>query len=632
MCYVDLIAGGGRLRGGGLGGTQKAVTSEDRISVSGSGDGNRPTAEDVNSAVDRIVASVTFSNSEQLGRFLRHIVGETLAGRARSIKAYTIAVNVFGRDSSFDPQGDSIVRVEASRLRQKLAAYYASEGAEDLLRIDLPRGGYVPIFRRRTDDNGPTTAPGVGPPKAKRWAWRQHREAYIAAGVFGFALAVFVSAVLGIFAGEPKRARGGLEEFDVVMPRPAGPSIAVLPFVALGDDPVDSMFAQGLAEKIAIDLTAFRELVVIDADATEENSMPTRDAVAVGRSLGVQYILDGTVLRHRQQLRFLVSLIDVTTGRLVWSRTYDRQFEIRSMLMLEDELTAEIIAAIAPSYGAIYREDFANLIRGATNDLEAYTCVLKALALRQYWHHGQYNQVLECLQDSIERDPYYADALAYYAILLLEDRPALESGIETLNDLPLADAMAAAERAVRLAPDSAVACRALATAHYFDGNFSLFEWYGDRAIQLNPNNVDILASYGSLLTYRGDWALGLPLVERAIALNPLVPDRYRIPLALDAYRRGDLEQARLQAGLINQADDPIRPFLLTLAAARSGDQTALSKARAELIALAPYVGELAVPLLEQWQFDPTLIAMIRDDLARAGLITLDAASVDRASR
>jgi tetratricopeptide (TPR) repeat protein len=106
-------------------------------------------ADDIRRQLERILASAQFRESLRLTRFLGFVVEATLAGRADSIKAYTIAVEAMGRGSDFDPQGDPIVRVEAGRLRQALARYYAGEGRDDPFTIDLPLGRYVPNFRRR---------------------------------------------------------------------------------------------------------------------------------------------------------------------------------------------------------------------------------------------------------------------------------------------------------------------------------------------------------------------------------------------------------------------------------------------------------------------------------------------------
>lgn len=106
--------------------------------------------------VRKIIASRAMSRSERLARFLQFTVAETLAGNADQLKEFVVGVEVFGRTRDYDPRLDPIVRVEARRLRMKLRKYYDNEGREDRLRIEFPKGGYVPTFSPvRPEDRTP---------------------------------------------------------------------------------------------------------------------------------------------------------------------------------------------------------------------------------------------------------------------------------------------------------------------------------------------------------------------------------------------------------------------------------------------------------------------------------------------
>ncbi len=113
---------------------------------------------EIRTALADVLASAPFSKSAQLTNFLRFVVEETLAGRSERIKAYTIATAALGRDESFDPQADPIVRVEAARLRRALKTYYADGGAAQPIVIELPTGTYAPVFH--TPEKQPDTAAG----------------------------------------------------------------------------------------------------------------------------------------------------------------------------------------------------------------------------------------------------------------------------------------------------------------------------------------------------------------------------------------------------------------------------------------------------------------------------------------
>lgn len=107
-----------------------------------------PSAGEVSSALDRVLASDGFRGSPQLAAFLRYVVEATLRGEAERIKGYTVAIEALGRSDTFDPQTDPIVRVEAARLRRAINRYYAGAGSCETIQIELPLGSYVPVFRR----------------------------------------------------------------------------------------------------------------------------------------------------------------------------------------------------------------------------------------------------------------------------------------------------------------------------------------------------------------------------------------------------------------------------------------------------------------------------------------------------
>src|SRR5688572_6191858 len=118
-----------------------------------------PTGDDVRRQLDRLLASTGFANAGRMSRFLKFVVEKTLAGEGERLKEYVIGVEVFDRDASYDPRLDSIVRVEAARLRAKLAEYYAGEGKSDAVVLTLPKGGYSAIVTLEDRTAGVNAAP-----------------------------------------------------------------------------------------------------------------------------------------------------------------------------------------------------------------------------------------------------------------------------------------------------------------------------------------------------------------------------------------------------------------------------------------------------------------------------------------
>jgi len=120
---------------------------------------------DVRAALAQVLGSDEFKRSKRVSSFLRFVVEEKLAGRGDRLKAFSLAREVYGRDENFDPRTDTIVRVDAGRLRHRLASYYKTAGHDDPVRIDVPIGGHTPTFNWKEDveTNGQIEA-HVSPP------------------------------------------------------------------------------------------------------------------------------------------------------------------------------------------------------------------------------------------------------------------------------------------------------------------------------------------------------------------------------------------------------------------------------------------------------------------------------------
>ncbi|HEX8187756.1 MAG TPA: hypothetical protein VF586_05360, partial [Pyrinomonadaceae bacterium] len=124
--------------------------------------------------LERVLQSRTLQNSESLKAFLRFVVEKTLDDQGAQLKEYTIATEVFGRNSDYDPRIDSVVRVQAGRLRTKLQEYYTTEGKGDSVVIDLPKGHYYPVFTCPRPDSPPEPRPLAALPPADAPATNGH--------------------------------------------------------------------------------------------------------------------------------------------------------------------------------------------------------------------------------------------------------------------------------------------------------------------------------------------------------------------------------------------------------------------------------------------------------------------------
>ena len=250
---------------------------------------------DVRAALENMLASQAFVNAGRLSRMLRFVVERTLDRQGDQLKEYLLGVEVFDRPSDYDPRMDSIVRVEARRLRAKLSEYYETEGAGDVLRIRLAKGGYAPTFERI-----PAEAAVSAPT-----AWRaQVLSSRIGLTILGVLL---VAAALYFWSTSAR----------VQSPQPVV-TVAVLPFHVCSGRDDDRRLADRLADGVTAELARVASLGVAAHTSASQYRDPQRSVREIGRALGVRVVMEGTAHVDAQMVRLEVRLVDSTLGRKLW--------------------------------------------------------------------------------------------------------------------------------------------------------------------------------------------------------------------------------------------------------------------------------------------------------------------------
>ena len=341
-----------------------------------------PTDAEIRAQLERIAASATLVSSPQQIALLRFVVGETLAGRKDRVKAYTIGIEVYNRPTSFDPQTDSIVRVEASRLRRRLQQYYLSDGRTDPVAIELPAGTYVPKFTLMAGRAVPAAVPIPADELTSPARARQPRLwlATAFAGL-GFGLLAMVLVLWGLW-GRPSAPPPVRE----VAPTAAGerrqPTVAVARFRTDSGDSDDLYFGSGMTEEIIARLTRFRSLRVLKVPPHKEALATGAVDPAAARAVGARYAVEGNTRRDQQKVWVAVRVVDVETGQYIWAASYERPLSVGSLISIEDEIARHVAAAIGEPYGVLSRTEMENLPRYRAQNLGTYECVLWAL---HYW-------------------------------------------------------------------------------------------------------------------------------------------------------------------------------------------------------------------------------------------------------
>ena len=293
-------------------------------------------AEIVRAELDRVLASRGFVNAARLSRLLRHVTERTLAGDGDQLKEYTVGVEVFDRDASYDPRLDSIVRVEAGRLRSRLEEYYAAGGARSEIRIDLPRGGYMARFTRRATESsveppGATSVPApvlipVLPLSVTNAPGSRRRR--LALALAGGVLIMIAALSLWWWAQKS---------------RPVLPAVALLPFSQYSQDPGLSVLAARLTDDVTSELARLGRVGVVSHTSAMQFAGVKKPLREIAGALNADYVVEATVEAEPGGIKVVTRLVNAAIDRKVWVQEYhgsvDRPHDL-SRAMAADIATA----------------------------------------------------------------------------------------------------------------------------------------------------------------------------------------------------------------------------------------------------------------------------------------------------
>jgi adenylate cyclase len=339
---------------------------------------------------------------------------------------------------------------------------------------------------------------------------------------------------------------------DPAVALPSGPSIAILPFANMSDDPNDAYFSNGLTEDIITALSRFSDLRVIARNSTFQFKGDNVDVRAVASKLGARYVVEGSVKRSRDHLRVTVQLIDTTDGTHLWSETYDRDLTATDIYAVQDEITERLAGSLGSSEAPLWKAEMRELRAKRTESLEAYECVLLVPLFYETFKEDVHAQARDCLERAVKQEPGYSRAWSALAWTYIEEYKYAYN----LRPEPLERALAAAQRAIELDKRNQDGYYALAIINYLRGeDLSSFYALAEQAVALNPNNATVIADLGLWMAYSGDWERGMPLIRKAVILNPLHPQWIFFAFFLDHYRTGEYREALTEGLKINLPDN-----------------------------------------------------------------------------
>jgi adenylate cyclase len=407
-------------------------------------------------------------------------------------------------------------------IENKLALRYESLGEHTVRNIKKP----VRVYRVLMEPGAPTDAKREKRPGLRRWQWK----ALAAVLVVGVAAMVIWNFYVRPSPPPKRMPSDHIQTLEL----PDKPSIAVLPFTNMSDDPEQEYFSDGITEDLITDLSKISGLFVIARNSVFVYKGKAVKTAQVGRELGVRYVLEGSVRKANDRVRITAQLVDASTGGHLWAERYDRDLE--DIFALQDEVTQKIVAALAVT---LTEDEQERLARKYTDNMEAYDALLQGLEHENRYTKEANAQARQMYQRAIDLDPKFALAYAllgwtYWAEWTFgwsQDPQSLDRAFEL------------AQRAASLDDSLAEAHALLGKVHLWKRRHKLAIAELERTIILNPNYADGIAGLGEILYFAGRPEEAVALVKKAMRLNPRYPVWYLLNLGHAYFLAGQYEEA-----------------------------------------------------------------------------------------
>jgi adenylate cyclase len=373
----------------------------------------------------------------------------------------------------------------------------------------------------------------------------------------------------GLQVGPPAQAKP-TEPSDVKIasaPAPAAlptQSIAVLPFANMSGDPEQEYFADGISEDIITALSKLPQLFVIARNSAFTFKGKNVHIPEVGKSLGVRYVLEGSVRKSGARVRITAQLIDATTGGHLWAERFDR--ELTDIFAVQDDVTSRIVSALALNLSP---NDRKNIAAEHTDNQEAYDCFLRGREL--WWRHARASN-LEAevlLRRAIELDPGFAPAYAFLGAAKIN---AYASGWSASPEQGLEEAEKAARLAVQLDERYPFALWALACASLWARRHDEAVSAAEKVVGFNPSFAEGFAGLGFILHYVGRSEEAVACLDRAMTLDPFCTDMILHFLGQALYQLGRYDEAAaiLKRRILRNPDTDASRALLAAAYGQMG--------------------------------------------------------------
>jgi adenylate cyclase len=402
------------------------------------------------------------------------------------------------------------------------------------------------------------------------------------------------------------------------LPLPDRPSIAVLPFVNMSDDPEQEYFSDGITEEIITALSKIPKMFVIARNSTFTYKGKPVKVQQVGNELGVRYVLEGSVRKAGNRVRITAQLVDAFTGHHLWAERYER--DLKDIFTLQDEITYKILTALQV---ALTEGEQARMWARRTDKLDAFLSLLQARRYVAFFTKEGFVLARQIAQEAISLDETYSDP---YILIGWTHWFDVRFGWSGSPSESFKQAYLAAQKAQALDDSNPDVHALLGGLYLYQKQYEKAVAEGRRALELGPSDAQVHATVAHILRFVGRFQEAIVLIQRALRLQPSYPSWYLGELAMCYYYVGRHEEAiRLAKQFFSLANNREEKFIsywyyaiLAMNYIRLGRDEEAREAATEIRRLFP---EYSLEWDRRFSVyeDPKHLERQHEDLRKAGL-------------
>ncbi len=507
--------------------------------------------------LENVLKFYSFKNSTLLSNFLRYIVTETIDERQQFIKEYSIAVNALSRPSHFNPHDDAMVRIHAGRLRKLLTEYYSSDGKDNSVIINVPKGGYVPEFIHNNK--------------------MRHTD-----------LPVSTSKT--------------------------NPLITVFPFKTMAHRPDLEAFSQILSEEISAELSRFQDISVIGHFSSGAISKINENILEAANLIGADFIITGHIQIVDNKLHIRISLISSSSGKFISTKVFTPT-TIDDGIRIQNEIVKDIVSTMGGYYGTIFKE----MVKTSPSKISNNSSILKAIcSYHEYqcsYSIENYATALSNLTEAVELDPNHSIAWAMLGEMHLA---SIALGLDNCKKT-IEKSSHCITKALNIDPNCQQAWYAQALLHCFRKDQDNCLYAAEQCIKMNSNSSGIASGIGCILIFAGYFEKGFNLLENATHMNPAHPWWISVGYCYYYIHKKEYQKSLYWAEKMDFNETIWDPLLKAVSLSLLSEETAAKVHLNNLIELQPLIATEIKEILSSFMFSEEIVFRIINSLKRIGL-------------